>query len=919
MVPDFRYLPRYAQYLLSEKRDDFVVFGNSQLYDDQHVQYGMKHSADERDRVTFNAEGMLHGLAEGRIDEAVQRYLESWKHFAKAKDSNLTKLNYGTKSAFLHFLDEYKPEVQEVIGIAEELNRFFFMVESAAAPAEHKKPWESDFAGDSYWDDELYAKFAVDQHFNIVLWNRRSELKFQKKQTEVINKNLFSVIDEKNRSYLQLHLEKAFFGKDIFVEKDRFYFPDEGWVQLRFLPLKDQTGSVTSVTVLILDITGMASAEAESKRLNTSFLEAEKIARTAHFIWNLQSMELTYSETLYQLLGCEVNEFPAGLENFNRYVHPEDRDKLLKGRERLLSQRQVEPFSFRVFKKDGSLRYFNAHPRLLEIGTHEKVAVGIIQDITESYQLEKELSEQNKKLASRSDFVQLLLDSSIDMTAALDTGLKVIEWNKRCEEKLHVKREDILGKNIEDVFPMVSNTAFLKSVHKALNGKTVRSRYPSGIIGVRRYLEIYYAPIIIKNKSISGVLIIVHDLTEISEKNRELNRLLKTLEEKNVHIRENEERYHRLIEDIEDYAIFGLNQNGVIVSWNKGAEKIKGYSANEVIGNHFSMFFTETDLKKNMPHRLLQMAKKKGKVSIEGWRVKKNGSMFWGSMTLTALKDADNNVTGFSKITRDITQRKIANDKLRLSAKELEEKNVELEKINKELESFSYVASHDLQEPLRKIQAFSNLIMEREKKNFSETTLNYFNKMNMAAARMQQLINDLLEFSRLSTSVEFKEVDLNVLLAEVISNLKISIDEAGAVIKTSKLPKTAVIPFQFKQMLQNLISNSIKYRMEGRRPLIKISHRFVKGESLKEFGVIKTIRYLKISITDNGIGFDQKYASRIFELFQRLHGKDEYKGTGIGLAICKKIVQNHNGFINAFGVLGEGSTFELYIPEKVLE
>lgn len=919
MDSDFRYLPAYARYLYSEKRNDFALFGKNKVYDIQHAQNGSKKDARKRIDATFDSDKMLLALAENRIEHAMHLYLEEVKHFTAAENNSLAKFNYATKSTFIHFLSAYSSKAEEIIAITDELNRFFFMTESEVAMSEYKISPDSDFAGDACWNDELYAVIGVDRHFNIVLWNERSERKFQRKEKEVINKDLFSVIDEKNRSSLQQHFDKAFSGKSTFQEKERFYFPEEGLVQLRFLPLKDEAGLITSVTVLILDITSLVSAEAELKRLNTSFLEAEKIAGTAHFLWNLHSLELTYSETLYHLLGCEVNEFPAGLENFNRYVHPEDREKLLRNRERLLAQQQVEPFTFRVFKKDGSLRFFNVHPRLLEVGKNEKVAVGIIQDITENYALEKELSEQNKKLASRSDFVQLLLDSSIDMTAALDVGLKIIEWNKRCEEKLHLKREDVLGKNIEVVFPMVSNTAFIKSVHKALKGKTVRSRYPSGIIGVRRYLEIYYTPIITKNKTVSGVLIIVHDLTEISEKNRELNRLLKTLEEKNVHIRENEDRYHRLIEDIEDYAIFGLNPNGVIVSWNKGAEKIKGYSANEVIGHHFSMFFTESDLKKNMPHRLLQMAKKKGKVSIEGWRVKKNGSMFWGSMTLTALKDADNNVTGFSKITRDITQRKIANDKLKLSAKELEEKNVELEKINKELESFSYVASHDLQEPLRKIQAFSNLIVEREKKNFSDTTLSYFNKMNMAAARMQQLINDLLEFSRLSTSVEFKEVDLNILLAEVISNLKISIDEADAVVKAGKLPKTAVIPFQFKQMLQNLISNSIKYRMEGRRPFIQISHRIVKGESLKEFGVIKTIRYLKISIKDNGIGFDQKYASRIFELFQRLHGKDEYKGTGIGLAICKKIVQNHNGFINAFGVLGEGSTFDLYIPEKILE
>ncbi len=765
----------------------------------------------------------------------------------------------------------------------------------------------------------MHSIIAVDCNYNVKVWNGEAEKKFKKNKESILHSPLFSVLDEENHFELKEFLAEALAGRDGYREKQRFYFDEEAWAQLHYCPVKDEGGHIIGAVVFISDISRQVEATAELKKLNYSFLQAEKISQIGHWYWNLKTRHIHYSDNLYNLLGCDPSEFQPGLDNFVNFVHPEDRHLFSDLRESLLSEKAVKPFLYRIFKKDGTVRYLNYHSKIVPLNPDEKIVIGITQDITDHHLLKEQLNDQNKKLALRTNFVQLLLDSSIDMTAAVDTNMQIIEWNKKCEQIIHLKKADVLGKNIEDIFPMLSNTTFIKGIYKALKGKTVRARYPKGFMGARRFLEIYYTPIVTKNKAVAGVVIVVHDLTEISEKNRELNQLLKTLEEKNLHIRENEERYHRLIEDIEDYAIFGMDANGYIVSWNKGAQKIKGYTSEEITGKHYSMFFTENDLKKNMPHRLLQMAKKKGKVSVEGWRVKKNGSVFWGNMTLTALRDENNNITGFSKITRDITQRKISNDKLKLFARQLEEKNVELEKINKELESFSYVASHDLQEPLRKIQAFSNLILEKEKDNFSESTHNYFNKMNLAAARMQQLINDLLEFSRLSSSVEFRVIDLNILLKEVLSNLKISIDESRAVIKSGKLPMAAVIPFQFKQMLQNLIGNSIKYRKEGRNPVIHITHRMVNGESLKDFGAIRVIRYLKISIRDNGIGFDQKYASKIFELFQRLHGKDEYKGTGIGLAICKKIIQNHNGFIVAVGEEGKGATFEVYIPEKIIE
>jgi signal transduction histidine kinase len=246
----------------------------------------------------------------------------------------------------------------------------------------------------------------------------------------------------------------------------------------------------------------------------------------------------------------------------------------------------------------------------------------------------------------------------------------------------------------------------------------------------------------------------------------------------------------------------------------------------------------------------------------------------------------------------------------------LEQKNRELEKSNNDLASFSYVASHDLQEPLRKIQTFSHRILETEWELLSEQGKNYFKRMEQAAMRMQKLIEDLLSFSRTNSAPKaFEEVDLNEMLVELKSTLKDSIEEKQAIVEHEPLPKLKVIPFQFKQLFENLLLNSLKYSKPEVPPRISIKSEVVNGDDPEIRAAMATKTFYKISVTDNGIGFDEQYAEKIFEMFQRLHGKHEYPGSGLGLSICKKVVENHHGFITAHSHPGEGATFTLILPQ----
>ena len=257
----------------------------------------------------------------------------------------------------------------------------------------------------------------------------------------------------------------------------------------------------------------------------------------------------------------------------------------------------------------------------------------------------------------------------------------------------------------------------------------------------------------------------------------------------------------------------------------------------------------------------------------------------------------------------------IANKELAFQNEEKEKRAAELIIANKELLAFTYVSSHDLQEPLRKIQTFVTIILEKEEQNLSENGKYNFQRMQLAAGRMQQLIDDLLACSRINTTeLKFETTDLNLIIEEVKADLKDTIQEKQATIEARELCPANIILFQFRQLMYNLISNALKFSDPVRPSHIIIKSRIVKGNILPNEKLSPEKNYCHIIVKDNGIGFEPHFSERIFGVFQKLHSKEVYGGTGIGLAIVKKIVENHNGIITATSELNKGATFDIYIP-----
>ncbi len=381
-------------------------------------------------------------------------------------------------------------------------------------------------------------------------------------------------------------------------------------------------------------------------------------------------------------------------------------------------------------------------------------------------------------------------------------------------------------------------------------------------------------------------------VTDLTEKRRNENEL----REKNRFIETIIESSHELI------AVY--DQDCTLITVNKATEKFLGETREKLIGKKLTEIYPNT--KGTKPESDLLKALKGEFIENEVYLSKVTGRYIQNY--ISPLKDENGNIYAALTIAHDVTDIKKAN-------KQLEEKNIELERSNTELASFTHVASHDLQEPLRKIQTFSNLLLEKEFEKLSDYAKSIFGRMEIAAKRMQTLIDDLLAYSRTNTSErKFKKVKLDAIIEEVKGDLKEDIKEQNALVESEVSCEVNVLEFQFRQLLHNLISNSLKFARPGHAPHIKITGEIVEGSSYENDHRFTEQNYFHLVITDNGIGFESIYNEKIFELFQRLHGRQEYNGTGIGLAIVKRIVENHNGIITAHGEADKGAKFDIFIP-----
>lgn len=359
----------------------------------------------------------------------------------------------------------------------------------------------------------------------------------------------------------------------------------------------------------------------------------------------------------------------------------------------------------------------------------------------------------------------------------------------------------------------------------------------------------------------------------------------------------------RLKSAIDEAAIVAItDNNGIIIYVNRKFCAISKYNEDELVGK---------------THRVINSAYHPKEFFIVMWKTitagkvwegeirnrAKDGTYYWVHTTIVPFMGTDGKPERFVAVRYEITERVLAQEQLKIHTKKLEVSN-------RELQDFASVAAHDLQEPLRKIQSFSDRLQTKARESLGDDAKDYLDRIMTSAQRMQTLIDDLLTYSRVTTKAEpFASVDLNAIITSVISDLEVRLEQSGGKIYLNDLPMLEADPTQMRQLFQNLISNALKFHRKEVPPLVKIAARAVQHPSFSGGA-------FEMRISDNGIGFDEKYLDRIFTIFQRLHGRFEYEGTGIGLAVVRKIVDRHGGHITATSRLGEGSTFIITLPAK---
>jgi PAS domain S-box-containing protein len=373
-------------------------------------------------------------------------------------------------------------------------------------------------------------------------------------------------------------------------------------------------------------------------------------------------------------------------------------------------------------------------------------------------------------------------------------------------------------------------------------------------------------------------------------------------------LRQSEARYRAIVED-QTELICRFLPEGSVTFVNQAYCRYFGRTQEDLIGSSFCPMILEEDLEK-VKAQLTTFSKEKPIVTITHRIINAHGEIRTQQWSNRAIFDHQNRFVEIQAVGRDITELKQAEEVLKAYS-------AQLEVSNRELQDFAYVASHDLQEPLRKIQTFSDRLKAKYGDVLDVQGRDYLERMHNAAKRMQTLINDLLAISRVATQAQsFVQVNLATVATEVLSDLETRIESSRGTVDIGELPTLEADATQMRQLLQNLIDNALKFSRPEESAAVKIRSQLLNEVEENSVGNISYRQFYQITVKDNGIGFEQKYLDKIFVPFQRLHSRSEYEGTGIGLAICRKIVDRHGGSITAKSSLGEGATFTVMLPVK---
>jgi PAS domain S-box-containing protein len=779
-------------------------------------------------------------------------------------------------------------EKQKLIGKLEESQRLYKQAQELARMGNFS--WNLH-TNDVYWSDEVYKIYEVPYG---------EQVKFE---------DAFKPIIDEYKVSVQKAIEETIATKSGRSISYAIRKKDGG---LRYINLHTDVGLAKDGTISCIIGTAQDVTEKEEliNRLQESeklYKQAQSLASMGNWTYDLSTMTVTWSDELFAIYELPKGK-PLTPEQWNSYLDPEDQKEMYVQLDNAVNHQKPLDVTHRVNLPNGKKKILHRKGEVVYDQTGKAIKViGTTQDITEQFQTQSELKESQT-------FIRKITDAtpSIISSYNINTG-KYTFISEGLEKLLGYSTHEVMERGI-DFFTGIIHPDDLSSLMEK-NAKGLEeantSEEKKDLV-----LEFTYR---MKNKN--GEYRWFHTYGTIFDYNQEgkvehvLNISLDVTEQKEAieTIRE-QEYFIQQIADASPTILYMFDVPSQSMAYiNREAFFVLGYLPDEIIeeGSNITRLLYHPDDVNLLPSRK-QSSKNfqqvDSMIQYECRMKHKDGDYRWLLVREIVFKSDDNgSITQIIGAALDITRRKEMEKTILQNAHQLEQSNASLEE-------FAYVASHDLKEPLRKISTFGDRLVASQIDKLSDEGKIYLRKIVDASQRMQNMISDLLSISMISGNKSFERVNLQKLLEDTLQTLEFKIEQQKAVIRCDTLPEANVIPSQFRQLFQNLIANSLKFVQEGQQPLIVIKCALVSEKEIAPYQPAKAPSYLKISFTDNGIGFEMEYAQKIFAIFQRLHGRSEYEGSGIGLAICKKIVEHHGGVIFAAGQPNVGATFTIILP-----
>lgn len=902
----FKFYPAFAKYIRENYLVDYIIEQIDLSYKLKLpiLEY-LKHLSKEQmlEMGKASHEEFLLAVENNTLRERLERTLKVWENDEigiMSRDDlsaeDLTLGSYIRKQAQFKFLPLYTSDLTLIMNIISEIEEY-----EAKSLTASTNTYINIFRQRSNQHAYFIERIANTTPGSLYVYDLQNE--------QIIYSNNFTDTNSSG----ELHPDDA-----LIIKADQIAFSkaDDGEIRTIEFRIKQKNGTYkwsrgyrsifkrnadgvpTQIIGITIDIDDQIRKAEELKERELQLNAAQIQANAGSFQWDVDNDVFKASPNYLKLLGLKEG---ASQKDVQKGIHPDDLEKVMAVRAKALAELGSFDIEYR-YLVDGEEKVFWSRGEV-SMKDGKRILSASVMDITNRHLLLSKL-QQSENLYKQAQELGKIGNWTWDITT------NKLEWTDELyrifgldPSQGEISFEQYMSKIHADDIELINN-----SVQQCLTNGAPYEIYHRAIMpdsSVKYILSKGEIKTDAKGRAVQ-MFGTAQDVTK--------QRLIEN------NLRESREFIHK-IANTTPSLITSFNANtGEFTYLNSAVETLLGYDVSFIMKQGFQYLTSlvhpdDVTAVLDKHNKALEDANNASpeydneKVVEFKYRIRHaNGSYKWfNTYGIIFDRNREGKIEHILNVSVDVTEQMEAEEKLIY-------KNLELQQSNSSLGEYAYVASHDLKEPLRKIATFGDLLQTTQKHLLTDNGKLYLDKIVHSAIRMQDMINDLLTISTISGNKTIEYTNLNEVLADVLQTLEYRIEQKKALIKADTLPSVKLVPLQFSQLLQNLISNALKFAHKDKTPEIHITHRFLKAGEINKDGINPSKKYLEIQVADNGIGFDKQFAHKIFTIFQRLHGKSEYEGTGIGLAICKKIAENHGGTIYADSNPGEGSIFTIIIP-----